>query len=231
MNAKEKPFGILVVDDDKDLREMLVTLIDSTDKFNAKAVPVSSGEEALEKFKNENYDLILADQRMDGISGIELLSSVKEDHPETVRILITGYSDLTTAKDAINKAEVHHFLEKPCDNEEILSTIYRELERMIERKSIEIFKVGTKDEAVGLLKDFKESFSSISRVHPGIVSLPGEKKDGQYSILFEFDNPSEFNKFSFELKDDEELFDVYKVRIEDVQVFDNRYLVTVSLKP
>jgi len=68
-------------------------------------------------------------------------------------------------------------------------------------------------------------------VHPGIISLPGEKREGRYQIVFEFDNPSEFNKFSFELKDNEELYDKYKAHIEDVQVFENRYLVTVSLKP
>ncbi len=230
-NGEEKSFNILVVDDDKDLRELLVTLIGGTKKINAKVVSASSGEEALERLESENYDLILVDQRMGGISGTELLSTVAEEHPETVRILITGYSDVTTAKDAINKAKVHHYLEKPCDNEEIISTIYRELERMIERKSADVFKVDTKDEAVGLLEDFKETFSSISKMHPGIVSLSGEKKEGRYSILIEFDDPSEFNKFSFELRENEELLNVYKARIEDLQVFENRYLVTVSLKP
>ncbi len=45
---------------------------------------------------------------MDGISGIELLTRIKDEYPDMVRILITGYSDLRTAKDAINKAKVHH---------------------------------------------------------------------------------------------------------------------------
>ncbi len=228
---EHSPFKVMVVDDDRDLQELLVTLINTSDRLDAEAFSFSSGEEALSRLEEEYFDLVLADQRMDGISGIELLTRIKDRYPDMVRILITGYSDLRTAKDAINKAKVHHYLEKPADNEEIISTLYRELERLMERKSSEVFKVEKKDDAVRLIEDFRETFSSISRVHPGIISLPGEKKEGRYQIIFEFDNPSEFNKFSFELKDNEELYDKYKARIEDVQVFENRYLVTVSLKP
>lgn len=105
---EHSPFKVMVVDDDKDLRELLVTLVNTSDWLDAEAFSFSSGEEALSKLEEENFDLVVADQRMDGISGIELLTRIKDEYPDMVRILITGYSDLRTAKDAINKAKVHH---------------------------------------------------------------------------------------------------------------------------
>ncbi len=233
MNEEEErsPFKVMVVDDDKDLREMLVTLVNTSDGLDAEAFSFSSGEEAHSKLTEENFDIVIADQRMEGISGIELLTRIKDEYPDMVRILITGYSDLKTAKEAINKAKVHHYLEKPCSNEEIISTLHRELERLDERRSAEVVKVDHMIEAIDLLENFKETFTSISRQHPGIVSFPRGEKEGRYKLILEFNSSSEFNKFSFELKDNGELQANYQPRIEDVQVFENRYLVTVSLKP
>ncbi len=230
-NKSENTFKVMVVDDDKDLRDMLVTLINSSGKLDAEAIPVASGEEALDKMEEEHFDIVLTDQRMDGISGIELLTRIKDEYPETIRILITAYSDVKTARDAVNDAKVHYYLEKPCSNEEIITTLNRELERLEERKSLDIVKVGRMMDVRDVLENFKRSFSSVSKEHAGIVSLPRYGKKGRFNMLLEFDGPTEFNKFSFELKDNEELQQNHQPRVEDVQIFENRYLVTVSLKP
>ncbi len=230
-NQKENTFKVMVVDDDKDLREMLVTLINSSGKLDAEAVPFASGEEALDKMEEEHFDIVLTDQRMNGISGIELLTRIKDEYPETIRLLITAYSDVKTAKDAVNDAQVHYYLEKPCSNEEIISTLHRELERLDERKSMDIVKIDRMMDVRDILENFKKSLTSVSKEHPGIVSLPRYGKKGRFNMLLEFDGPTEFNKFSFELKDNEELQQNYRPRVEDVQVFEDRYLVTVSLKP
>ena len=168
---------------------------------------------------------------MPGMKGVELLTNVKKMYPSTVRILITGYSELEIARDAINKAEVHHYLEKPWENQEIIDTVYRELKRMEERESSKITKVEDVVEAMEALKEFRNSFSSISPSHPGIISIERESTGGRHKLIFEFSTSSEFNKFSFELKHNYELSEVHKARIEDVQVFNNKYIVTVSIKP
>lgn len=228
--AEEDQYRVLVVDDDDDLRELMVTLIDTSSRLDANATAVSSGEEALKLLGENGFHLVLADHRMEGISGVELLARIKEEYPEVVRILITGYSDLKTAKEAINKASVHHYLEKPCSNEEIVSTIYMELNRLKEMRATDVVKVERMAEAVDILENFKKDISGITRYHAGIVSLSPDSREGRHNLVFEFDSPSEFNKFSFELRDNEELRKNYGPRIEDVQIFDNRYLVTVSLK-
>ena len=66
---------------------------------------------------------MLSDYNMPRMNGIELQSRVKEHSPRTVRMLITGYSDLAIDKEAINRASIDFFLEKPWNNQELLDYI------------------------------------------------------------------------------------------------------------
>lgn len=226
--AKDK---ILIVDDEQEVLEILGKILEGADRLDCEVDTAKNGEEALEKLEEQFYHLVLADHKMPGITGVELLTQVKEKYPRTVRILITGYSDVTIAKDAINKAEVHYYLEKPWDDDEIIETVERELERRKQRESKRVMKPENVMEAIEMVENLRDKFKSVSTSHPGIVSIPDEKKEGRYNMVLEFDSSDKFNKFSYELKHDSELTEVHKVRIEDVQVFNNRYIVTVSMKP
>lgn len=74
-----------------------------------------SGVEALEKFKTEGpFSVIVSDMRMPSMDGIELLSSVKDLYPDTVRLMLTGNADQETAMEAVNKGHIFRFLTKPC---------------------------------------------------------------------------------------------------------------------
>lgn len=74
-----------------------------------------SGVEALEKFKTEGpFSVIVSDMRMPGMDGIELLTSVKDLYPDTVRLMLTGNADQETAMEAVNKGHIFRFLTKPC---------------------------------------------------------------------------------------------------------------------
>ncbi|MFW6040280.1 MAG: response regulator [Thermoplasmatota archaeon] len=236
MNVKrnqeeDKIYNILLVDDERDVLTVLKTVLERADRFDCNVYTSENADEAFEELEKRVFDLVLADHKMPGMKGVELLTKIKDMYPSTVRILITGYSDLKIARDAINKAEVHHYLEKPWENEEIVNTVYRELKRMEERESSRITKVEDVVEAMEALKDFKRSFSSISPSHPGIISIQRDSTGGRQKLIFEFSTSSEFNKFSFELKHNYELRELHKARIEDVQVFNNKYIVTVSIKP
>ncbi len=82
-----------------------------------------SGAEGLEIFKNNPIDIILTDQRMPNMTGIELLMKIRELNREPMRILITGYSDINAVIDAINKGQVYRYLTKPWKEEELRMTI------------------------------------------------------------------------------------------------------------
>lgn len=82
-----------------------------------------SGAEGLEIFKKEDINIVLTDQRMPEMTGIEFLVEVQKINPEPIRILITGYSDINAVIDAINRGQVYRYMNKPWQNEEIIVTM------------------------------------------------------------------------------------------------------------
>lgn len=83
-----------------------------------------SGKEALEKItKDGPYAIVVSDMRMPGMTGLELLTTLKESAPEIIRIMLTGNADQKTAVDAVNKGKVFKFLTKPCSSETMAETL------------------------------------------------------------------------------------------------------------
>lgn len=116
---------ILVVDDERDILELLKETFEDA---GYRVTTALNGMDALEIFERENPDIILSDNRMPGISGIEFFEEVREKASDSVRILMTGYADLNIAIEAINRGWVYKFVTKPFKLEEILVTIQRALE-------------------------------------------------------------------------------------------------------
>ena len=83
----------------------------------------SEGAEAVRLVEENDVDVIVADQRMPGMTGIEVLSAVKQRSPRTVRILLTGYADPSAVEGSINMGEVFRFLSKPCPPKELRETL------------------------------------------------------------------------------------------------------------
>jgi signal transduction histidine kinase len=78
--------------------------------------------------KQTEYDMVISDQRMPGITGVELLREVRRLYPDTVRIIISAYSDATAMLDAINVGEVYRFILKPWDPEQVENVVRQGLE-------------------------------------------------------------------------------------------------------
>lgn len=77
----------------------------------------SSAADGLELMKQHEVGVVLTDQRMPGMTGIELLEKVEQEYPEAIRLLITAYSDLQAAEDAINRGHVRRYMRKPWEPE------------------------------------------------------------------------------------------------------------------
>jgi response regulator RpfG family c-di-GMP phosphodiesterase len=84
-----------------------------------------SGEEAVKILRNKSINVILTDQRMPQMTGVEFLESILEEFPDPMRILLTGYTDMNAVIDAINKGKIFHYLTKPWNEEELDLTINR----------------------------------------------------------------------------------------------------------
>ena len=88
----------------------------------------SSAERALALMRTHEVGVLIADQRMPEMTGLELLERVQVEFPQTVRMLVTAYADLTTAIDAINRGRVRRYLRKPWEADELLATLTEGLE-------------------------------------------------------------------------------------------------------
>jgi signal transduction histidine kinase len=117
---------IVAVDDEPRALELVVRSL----RKIARVSTAASGDEALGLLRCSEVDLVLTDQRMPGMSGIELLRRAAE-HDETVgRVLLTGYTDLQASVDAINLGRVHAYLHKPCVALDLQATVTSVLQRV-----------------------------------------------------------------------------------------------------
>jgi DNA-binding NtrC family response regulator len=87
-----------------------------------------SGARALEMLKTHPVDVIVSDQRMPGMTGIEMLRQARELNPGAMRILLTGYSDLNAIIGSINDGEIFRFVNKPWFDEDLTATLERAVE-------------------------------------------------------------------------------------------------------
>lgn len=115
----ERRVKIMFVDDEARIVKLLRMMFRS--RYDV--LTATSGSEALQMLADESIDIIVSDQRMPGMTGIELLSQVRERWPNTIRILLTGYADLVAIIGAVNDGEVYRFLNKPWNHDEIKAVI------------------------------------------------------------------------------------------------------------
>ncbi len=112
---------ILYVDDELD--NLVVFEAAFEDDFNIHAT--NSAEKALQMLENELIPVVVADQRMPGMSGTELFGIIRQRFPQTKRILLTGYTDPDAMADAINEGQVFQFVKKPWDRGFLFSILVR----------------------------------------------------------------------------------------------------------
>ncbi len=135
MNAQK--CSLLVVDDEPYILPTLAALLGG--EFNV--VTADCVEAAQAVFARQPVELILTDQKMPRMTGIQLLEWVREHHPRTVRILMTGYAELEDAVDAINRGHVYHYLLKPWRTEELLQLLRNAAEKSsLERNRDELLE-------------------------------------------------------------------------------------------
>ena len=114
--------AVLCVDDEVHILSSLVRLLR---KESYDLVTAGSGEAGLAVLKKRPVQLVVSDQRMPGMTGIEFLQAVKQRHADTVRVVLSGYADISVIVDSINKGEIYRFLTKPWNDEE-LKTAFRQ---------------------------------------------------------------------------------------------------------
>jgi two-component system response regulator HupR/HoxA len=122
--AARQPYGILVVDDEEAIVESIaMTLEDDYRVFTALA-----GKQGLEILEREDVALVIVDQVMPDMSGVEFLEKVVERRPRTVRMMLTGYADISSIVRAINDGRIYRYIQKPWEPESLRIDVRRALE-------------------------------------------------------------------------------------------------------
>jgi len=128
--------NILVVDDEEILQDVLGLLLR---KEGLRPIAAKSGEEALLLYEKETIDLVLLDLMLPGMSGLEVLRQIRQRDPDQVVIIITAYSSIEGAIEAMRDG-AFHYIPKPFKNEEVLLTVRKGLEQRSLRSENRVLK-------------------------------------------------------------------------------------------
>jgi putative nucleotidyltransferase with HDIG domain len=122
--VSEKPDAVLIVDDDGLILETLRRLLSR----KWRVFVALSAAEARVVLDTEEIAVVIADQRMPVESGVQLLTWCCENHPDIMRILLTGYTDLPTIIQAVNEGGIWHYIQKPWSNAYVTTLVQRAIE-------------------------------------------------------------------------------------------------------
>lgn len=111
---------LLLVDDEPSILSALKRILK---REGYTVFTAGSGQEGLEQLASHPIGVVISDSRMPVMSGNEFLDKVRDIHPETVRIMLSGYTDLQAVTDAVNQGELYKFLTKPWEDEDLLKII------------------------------------------------------------------------------------------------------------
>jgi two-component system, NtrC family, response regulator AtoC len=160
-----KALSVLVADDEESFRRVLVRELIS---MGFEVQGVADGEAALSAMGDNEYDVALLDVRMPGMDGITALGVIKQAHPLTEIIMLTGYGTISSAIESVKRG-AYHYLTKPCKLEELEALIKKAGERKaLERQNIvlrqELSRRDRFDEFVGQSPKLKEVLRLITKV-------------------------------------------------------------------
>ena len=125
-NPDNQLHNILVVDDEE---IVLIALRDTLAREGYQVATAPNALDALKLLKEQAFSVVITDQQMPMLTGLEFLAQVKLLQPDTTRILITAVLNLSTVIDAINKGEIYRFIVKPWLREELLATVKNAVQR------------------------------------------------------------------------------------------------------
>lgn len=146
--------SVLVVDDEESVRGSLSSLLE---REGYAVLTAENGEDALLVLRDRAVNVVISDNNMPGMSGVELCKRMRNEYPNVLRIMLTGDTDPDLAMRAINEAEVYRFIRKPWNNQDV---------RTIVRMAFE----------VAVLEEEKRKLLAIVRRHrasPGAAQAEG----------------------------------------------------------
>ena len=151
---------ILVVDDEPDVVQSVKDLL----RLDYNVLGCTRAEDASKLMKEHDVDVIMTDQRMPGMTGVELLSEMKVPYPEATRLLFTGYADIRAVIEAINQGNVYRYITKPWDPDELQTILREACERhdLIVQRRLLMDELEKRNEELRVANDLKAAFIQVA---------------------------------------------------------------------
>jgi len=151
---------ILIVDDEKDIRELLLRVLTRIGGFHIELA--ENGEDALRKISKDSYDLVLTDLKMPKVDGLQLVDEIARIKPETLTVLMTGHGSIDSALEAMKRG-ASDYLTKPLNLDELIMR----LRKVVDQKHR---FVSLKDYA-GELEKANEEVRKVDQIKSEFVSI------------------------------------------------------------
>lgn len=155
---------ILVVDDEPANLRLLQRVLGG----EYAVLSAGGGAEALELLKQEDISLIITDQRMPSMSGVQLLEQSLGIRPDAIKILLTGYTDVQSLIDAINSGHVYKYIPKPWDADELKLTV---------KRALETYELKRRNEV--LLRDLQQALVQLEDLSMGMITALADALDAK----------------------------------------------------
>jgi len=153
---------LLLVDDEENILSSLRRLL-RRDGYTI--LTATSGQQGLEALATHRVDVIVSDQRMPGMTGVEFLHKAKDMYPDTVRLVLSGYTDLQSVTDAINEGAIYKFLTKPWDDAMLRANI----EEAFRRKALS-------DDNQRLAAELQHANRELERINERLTNVLADRE-------------------------------------------------------
>ncbi|ESA32319.1 chemotaxis protein [Leptolyngbya sp. Heron Island J] len=183
----QEQLKLLVVDDELDNLELL----HRTFRRNYRVYRASSGQEALECLeKHGEMAIIISDQRMPKMNGTEFLSLTTEKYPDTIRIVLTGYTDVEDLVDAINSGKVFQYITKPWKPNELRQVIDEAAKtyRIVKKRIYDLSQALRKESLYNSIITTIRSSLDYANTLQTVVKALGEAFEADYAVLYPVDS-------------------------------------------
>ncbi len=151
---------LLVVDDEPDVVQSVQDLL----RLDYRVLGATRAKEGLRILQEQEVHLVMTDQRMPEMTGVEFLGHVRGGHPEAIRLLFTGYADIKAVIDAINQGNVYRYITKPWDPDDLQIVIRQAAEQydlLVERKRL-LAELQEKNQELLKANEIKEAFIRVA---------------------------------------------------------------------
>jgi FixJ family two-component response regulator len=176
---------ILCVDDEEGILHSLKRLLRKEDY---RVLTASSGAEGLKILEENDVHLVISDQRMPQMSGTEFFAAVKEQHPHTIRVILSGYTDVDSITESINKGHIYKFFLKPWNDQSLKLEIKQALDQydLIQANRSLNEKVLEQNEA---LKKTNENLETLVKERTMELEIQNQALELSRAILEDLDLP------------------------------------------